>query len=159
MAFTSKTIHTCTMCWEAFDEIPSGHDCRSDEQKEKDRQEQKDFDKWAEAWGDIDEKDGIGNAAFSVDRKLPHHHAVRGRCVFINKDFEWGEGGKCFVSDVMYSPTWREVYKTFDESIEVCKDFHHIFLEGVGQIPWPAYAGTMPTFDEPVKIYVFHTGS
>lgn len=77
----------------------------------------------------------------------PDAVAVEGKCRFVMQgDDYWGEGSANYRSNQYTDPTWGDVLREFDRAVECCRDFHHIYLEGIGQ---GEFEGEI----------IFHTGS
>ena len=156
MAFRTTTIHECTDCGAKFtDNSWHNHDCRSEDQKLQDKCDQETWDENFEYWENWQEEHGINHATMSCYEHKAHDRAVEGKCVLIHRDYY--EGGKPYVSRVLNNPTWGTVLKHFDRAIPVTGDYHHCFLEGIGQIDSPE--GYVLDLPNDCKVFVFHTGS
>ena len=92
--------------------------------------------KWSEqpaAWVDnpLLDEDGYDrlrgeHAMLSVGRGIDRNAAATAKT---DVRFRIGE----YVSDVITNPTWADVVRVVDESIEVTGDEHHVWIEGVYQ--------------------------
>lgn len=90
---------------------------------------------WAE-WMEINP---IQHAIPSVYHE-PSEYTGLGEVRFVQYgDDYWGDGETVYRSQLYNNPTWGDVMREFDLSIEHCKDFHHCFLEGIA--PSKEFAG------------------
>lgn len=156
MAFRTITIHECTDCGAKFtDNSWHDHDCQTEEQKAQHAKADEDFNKAFDYWDRHQDKLGIEHAQMSCYEYKVKTRAVEGKCVLVHRDYY--EGGKPYVSPVLNNPTWGTVLKHFDKAIPVTGDYHHRFLEGIGEVK--SICDYVFNLDDDVKIYVFFTGS
>lgn len=155
MSFT--TITKCNACLREFtDNSWMDHDCRTKAQIEEAKAEQAEWDKKFDYWNRQEERLGMKHAIMSVYEVKANDRAVEGKCVLVHRDY--ADGHKPYVSRVLNNPTWGTVLKHFDEAIEVTGDFHHRFLEGVGEIE-NGLLYVNRDLPEDCRVFTFWTGS
>jgi len=93
---------------------------------------------------------GLKNIVISLDwksaiRPKADKLFAKGEVTFVSEyDGFWG-GGKEY-RKTMTNPTWADMLRAADESVEVTGDFHHIFLESL-------------SYDRKKRTYTFWFGS
>lgn len=94
--------------------------------------------------------------------------AIEGRVVivdFYDDEGYWAngrEGGKDYRSAVLTDPTWADLMVVANEIIETTKDWHHIFLETVEEIPpsdLEKLANSTVPAEEQVRFFYLFLGS
>lgn len=117
---SSKEIHEQCQKW--IDEMPK---------REKENQEwlarYDYYDRLWETWRAHEEIEGLTYRAIPSIYHEPDEIAVQGECRFIAYD----EGGNLWRSQLHHNPTWANVMREFEWSMEFTDDFHHCFLEGI----------------------------
>lgn len=152
MSFSTTIITKCNECGQEWDDNGYlNHDCRSEEQKAADKAWKDNYDKTSKYWRKQEDRLGIQNAIMSVYQVKARDRAVEGKCVLLNRD-----GEEPYISRVLNNPTWATVLKHFDKSIPVTGDYHHNFLEGIGEYENGHLYRELP---EDCRVFVFHTGS
>lgn len=107
------------------------------------------FDQIQEA-ADFADELGLKHIVISLDWKTAIRPKAdkrfhRGEATFVARHNSfWGEGKE--YRKTMTDPTWADVLRAADESVEVTGDFHHIFLESF-------------EYDRKTKTYTFWFGS
>ena len=72
---------------------------------------------------------------FSVDASLREIPITGKICIRQPvHDFFAIDGGEDFCSAVMDSPPWHELLAVLEKQIQVTRDYHHVFLEGISII-------------------------
>jgi len=80
-----------------------------------------------ETWEDHEGVKGRNYQAVASIYHEPDEIAVQGECRFTAYD----EEGRMWRSTLYNNPTWADVMRAFEESMEHTDDYHHVFLEGV----------------------------
>lgn len=94
---------------------------------------ERDYDKEIQWANEISDELGLKHVCLSLTwRRKPKLTDVfhTGPTTFVSEyDNFWGEGSE--YRKTIDNPTWADVFKAADESIEVTGDHHHIFLESI----------------------------
>lgn len=161
MAFTTE--YRCTDCDQLVGTNIRDHDCPDDPMKDPVKiaaaeEWEREFERNNAAWEAFQDTLDSELVAIPSVKQYPEEIAFEGRCVVIDTgDNFWGED-ECgnFVSDVLDRPTWGDMLIQFDKAINTTQDFHHSFMEGVGEVDEvPEWVDV----DDDVTVLKFHTGS
>ena len=96
-------------------------------------------------------------AAYPSIDHTPYETAFEGECILVSLEHIFG-GGYPYNSAIYKYPTWASVLEEFDKSIYQTNDHHHIFLEGIGELPQDK-CPTHIYVPSGVVVLMFHTGS
>jgi hypothetical protein len=104
-----------------------------DEKPQRD-QEARDWDNRYEyykgLWEDWENHENIEGRHYQVCPSIYHEPteiAVQGECYFIAYD----EEGTLWRSASYNNPTWADVLRALEDSLEHTQDYHHVYLEGI----------------------------
>jgi hypothetical protein len=121
---------------------------------------QEEFDRVNNAWGEYQRKLGGYQYATPSVSVTPDVLAHSGRCIV----YDVGDEGQTYVSNVLTNPTWGDICDEFEQAIEITKDYHHCYLEGLRALTvseWPewVYNITSDGKHDDLVVYKFSTGS